>query len=60
MFCCTLLYVHSSFIFQSSHLDWEERVGCFALFVFLVSRDCCVALPRGAMGLSAVCACGIC
>ena len=23
-------------------------------FVFLVSHDCCVALPRGAMGLSAV------
>ena len=26
------------------HLDWEKRAGCFALFVFLVSRDCCV--PR--------------
>ena len=25
----------------------------------LVSRDCCVALPRGAMGLSVVCDCGI-
>ena len=25
----------------------------------LVSRDCCVALSRGAMGLSAVCDCGI-
>ena len=22
-------------------------------------RDCCVALPRGAMGFSAVCDCGI-
>ena len=22
-------------------------------------RDCCVALPRGAMGVSAVCDCGI-
>ena len=31
----------------------------FAKFVFLVSRDCCVALPRDAMGLSAVCDCGI-
>ena len=30
-----------------------------ALFVFQVSCDCCVALPRGAMGLSAVCDCGI-
>ena len=35
------------------------RAGCFAWFVFLVSHDCCVALPRGAMGLSAVCDCGI-
>ena len=24
-----------------------------------MSRDCCVALPRGAMGLSAVCGYGI-
>ena len=24
-----------------------------------MSRDCCVALPRGTMGLSAVCDCGI-
>ena len=37
----------------------EERAGCFALFVFLVSRHCCVALPRGATGLSAVCATGL-
>ena len=28
-------------------------------FVFLVSRDGWVALPRGAIGLSAVCDCGI-
>ena len=27
--------------------------------VFLVSHDGCVTLPRGAMGLSAVCDCGI-
>ena len=32
---------------------------CFASFVFLVSRDCCVALPCGTMGLSAVCGFGI-
>ena len=37
----------------------EERAGWFALFVFLVSHDCCVALPHDAMGLSAVCDCGI-
>ena len=24
-----------------------------------MARDCCVALPRGAMGLSEVCDCGI-
>ena len=37
----------------------EERAGCFAWFVFLVSLDCCVALPRGTVGLAAVCDCGI-
>ena len=36
-----------------NHLDGEEGAGFFALFVFLVSRCCCVALPRDAMGLSA-------
>ena len=41
------------------HLDGEERTGCFALFAFLVSRDCCVALSHDAKGLSAVCDCGI-
>ena len=35
----------------------KERAGCFAKFVFLVSYDCCVAFPLGAMGLSAVCDC---
>ena len=37
----------------------RERAGCFAKFVFLVSRGCCVALLCGVMGLSAVCDCGI-
>ena len=40
-------------------LGEEKRARCFAWFVLLVSRDCCVALPRGALGLSAVCDCGI-
>ena len=48
---CTLLYVYSSFAII--------LMGCFAWFVFLVSRDGCVDLPRGAIGLSAVCECGI-
>ena len=55
MFCCTLLNVLSSIAIILN----GKRAGCFAWFVFLVSRDCCVALPRGAMGLSAVCDCGI-
>ena len=41
------------------YLGGEERAGCFVWFVFLVSRGCCVALPRGVVGLSAVCDCGI-
>ena len=34
MFCCTLLDVHSSFY---DHLDGEEKAGCFAYLVVLVS-----------------------
>ena len=54
MFCCALIYVQFC-----NHLDGEERACCFTLFVFMVSRDCCVALPNDATGLSAVCDCGI-
>ena len=39
-FCCMSLYVHSSFAITCL----EERAGCFAWFVFLVSRDGCVTL----------------
>ena len=55
MICCNLLCVQYSFAII---LMREERAGCFTLFVFLVSRDCCVALPLDATGLSAVCDCG--
>ena len=44
--CCALLYVHSSFAIIL--MGKRERVA------LLVSGDCCVALPRDAMGLSAV------
>ena len=37
------------------HLTGKRELGCFAWFVFLVSHDCCVALPRGAMSLSVFC-----
>ena len=52
MFCCTLLYVPSSFAII--------LMGKRELFALLsLSTWCCVALPRGAMGLSVVCDCGI-
>ena len=56
MFCCTLLYVPSSFAIIL--IGKREMVALLSL-TFLVSHDCCVSLPRGAMGLSAVCDCGI-
>ena len=56
MFCHALLYVHSSFAIILMRI--REQVA-LQKYIFLVSRDCCVALPRGAMGLSAVCDCGI-
>ena len=48
MSCSTLLYVHSS-----SAITLMGKRGLVA------SCDCCVALPRYAMNLSAVCDCGI-
>ena len=47
MFCCALRFCN--------HLDGEERADCSALIVFMVSRDCCVALHHDTTGLSAVC-----
>ena len=57
IFCCALLCVHYGW--QSSRWGREKRAGCFVLFVVLVSRDGCVARPRDATGLFAVCDCGI-
>ena len=54
MFCCALLCVHSSFAIIL--MGKRELV---ALLFSLVSLDCCVALPHSAMGLFAVCDCGI-
>ena len=48
LFCCSLLYVHSSFAIIS--MGKRELI---ALLVFLVSRDCFVALPHDTTGLSA-------
>ena len=53
MFCSVLLfYVHSSF---SIILMGKRELVALLFFVF----DCCVALPHGTTGLSAVCDCGI-
>ena len=35
-------------ILVCNHLDGEERTDCFAWFVLLMSRDCCLTHPRGA------------
>ena len=44
-----------------NYLDEEEEAGCFALIIFWMSCYCkySVILPRGAVGGSAVCDCGI-
>ena len=44
-----------------NHLNVEDRDGCFALIVFLLScgSQCSVALPRGALGWFVVCDCAI-
>ena len=43
------------------HLDEEKRADCLNLFVLLMSCDCkgLVALPRGDVGRSIICGCGI-
>ena len=56
--CFVVLYFVSILVLLSSRWG-RERAGCVALFVFLVSHDCCVALPHDATGLSAACDCGI-
>ena len=40
--------IHLKYLRTCNHLDEDEGAGCFALFVFLVSHDCCVALPHDA------------
>ena len=55
--CFVVRYFMPILVLQS--FDGEKRAGCCALFVILASCDCCVALPCDAMGLSAVCDCGI-
>ena len=56
MFCCTLLYVHSSIaiiLMGKRELVALLNLSSWCLVMVLA------ALPRGATGLSAVCDCGI-
>ena len=59
IFCCEVGCVLSDFVIFS--LGKKERAGCFTFLVYLMSLDSyrCLPLPRGAVGLSAVCDCGI-
>ena len=47
--CFVVRYFVSILLLQSSQLGREGWLLCF-VFVFLVSNDCCVALPHDAMG----------
>ena len=58
LLCYAVLRAFSS---VCKHLDWEERAGYFTFIVFLMPCGCfcSLPLPRGAVGLSAVCYCEI-
>ena len=60
-FCnCPIFFVFALICVRSSFaiISMVKRGGWFALFLFLESRDVCMAFPRGATGLSAVCGAG--
>ena len=56
MFCCAFHYVHSS---SAIFLIGKRALVALLCLFFLVSGDCCVALPEEAIGFSAVFDCGI-
>ena len=53
--CFAMRYFMSILVLQSSLCGRESWLLCLVC----LPGDCCVALPCGAMGLSAVCDCGI-
>ena len=57
IFCCTLLCVHSSIAIIL--LGKRELVALLNLSSWCLVMVEWLALPRGAMGLSVVCDCGI-
>ena len=56
MFCCTLLYVHSSFAIIL--MGKRELVALLSLSFWCLVMVW-LALPSSALGLSVVCDCGI-
>ena len=50
-----------TFFYFLSHLEEEEKAGCFAIIVLHMYSyyTCSVAFPHGAVGWSAVSDCGI-
>ena len=56
LFWYTLLYVLSSFAII---LTRKKELVAFVVFQMSCYCKCSMALPHGAMGLSAVCDCGI-
>ena len=57
MFCCTLLFVHSSIAIIL--MGKRELIALLSLSSWCLVMVHGEALPRGATGLSAVCDCGI-
>ena len=61
LFCYALLCVNSSFAIILKRKRWLVALLLFAIIVFQMYCycKCSVALPRGAVGWSVVCDCGI-
>ena len=55
--CC--IYFSQLLIIEANATNPDDTVQSDLGLYCLQHCDCCVALPRGAMGLSAVCDCGI-
>ena len=59
LLCCDINYLFLFLI--CNHLSDDEKAGCFAFLVFLLSCNCLfsVSHPKGSIGLSAACNCGL-
>ena len=62
VFVFVLFYITLCPFLFCNHLEEDEKAGCFAIIVYQMYcyYECAVALPRGAVGWSEVCDCGIC